>query len=359
MTLSTSTRIAPIVDVSTYYGPFGYESLWGADEESEWEEGCIVCDDYDFSKMSDRIVKEANTVFETEEPLKEYGVVSIKATKFGSPREYNFMTDWLDLDVEVDDTFWTKAKEAIFDPKNRAKIVEYAGRHWVSRDGFSSAMLNRICTLSRDHWKHEHYRTHMATDEEVEDALLADLEDAFKGLSSETSEDEFREFGAILALLWLIDYPCDFDQKNCDDVPLYGSWVTDEMVESIRFNSSLSDFCTVLTKEDVKKRFGEHMIDFDERRKMLAQEINQYKLVAPDRSRAERLCEIYMGKVERVFKELENRQLDIMKNGVTCGEPNERDKWVNDMLDAFREDAEEEMYSATDRAWREASQEAR
>lgn len=261
MTLNTSTRIAPIVDVSTYNGPFSYESLWRCDEDREREEGRIVCDDYDFEKMGERIVEEANRVFREHRPLEGYGVVSIKATKFGSPREYNFMTDWLDLSVDVDDSFWQLAKEAILKPGNRARIVEYAGEHWVSYDGFSSAMLNRICTLSRDTWKHKNYGTHMATDKEVEDALLADLEDAFEGLATETSEDEFREFGAILALLWLIEYPSDF--RRCDESPLYGSWVTDEMVESIRGNSSLSEFCTVLELGELKEKVGDALIDFD------------------------------------------------------------------------------------------------
>ena len=261
MTFRTSTHIAPIVDVSTYEGPFSYESLWGMDEESEREEGRFVCDDYDFAKVGERIVAEANKVFEANKPLKEYGVVFIRATKFGSPREYNFMTDWLDIDVGVDDSFWQLAKEAIFKPENRAKIVEYAGEHWVSYDGFSSAMLNRICTLSRDAWKHKNYGTHMATDKEVEDALLADLEDAFEGLATETSEDEFREFGAILALLWLIEYPSDF--TYCDESPFYGSWVTDEMVESLQGNSSLSEFCTILEPGELDGKVKDAMIDFD------------------------------------------------------------------------------------------------
>lgn len=274
MTLNTSTRIAPIVDVSTYEGPFSYDSLWQSDEESEREEGRFVCNDYDSSKMGDRIVEEANKVFAAEKPLSQYGVVSIKATGFGSPREYNFMSDWLDLEVEVDDSFWQLAKKAIFKPENRAKIVGYAGDHWVSYDGFSSAMLNRICTLSRDHWRHTHYGTHMATDKEVEDALLADLEDAFAALSTETSEDEFCEFGAILALLWLIEYPGDFER--CDESPIWGSWVTDEMVESIRGNSSLSDFCTVLERDELKEKVGDSLIAFDAFMKELERSYEKY-----------------------------------------------------------------------------------
>lgn len=254
-TFVTNTNIAPICDVSTYEGPFSYESLWQCDEEAEREEGRLVCDDYKSSEMGERIVKEANRVFERDKPLKDYGVVSIKATKFGSPREYNFMTDWLDLSVEVDDTFFTKAKQAILDPANRKAVVKYAGNNWVTRDGFYSQMLNRISTLSRDAWKASHYGTHMATDEDVEKALLADLDEVFDALENDTSEDMFREFGAILALLWLIEYPSDFDLS--DDSPVYGSWVTEEMVDHLRCNSSLSEFCTVMDLGEACGKFPE------------------------------------------------------------------------------------------------------
>ena len=254
-TFVTNTHIAPIVDVSTYDGPFSYENLWQDDEEAERDEGRVVCWDYDSKKMGERIVEEANKVFEAEKPLAEYGVVEIKATKFGSPREYNFMTDWLDLSVEVDGTFFAKAKKAILDPANRKAVVKYAGDNWVSRDGFSSSMLNRVSCLSRDAWKAKTYGTRMATDEDVEKALVADMDDAFGALENDTSEDAFREFGAILALLWLIEYPSDFDQS--DESPMYGSWMTDEMVEHLRGNSSISEFCTVMDLDEAKKKFPE------------------------------------------------------------------------------------------------------
>lgn len=252
---ATNTNIAPVCDVSTYDGPFSYESLWQGDEEAEHEEGRLVCNDYNSSAMGERIVKEANLVFEGHKPLKDYGVVSIKATKFGSPREYNFATDWLDLSVEVDETFFVKAKKAILDPANRKAVVKYAGNNWVSYDGFLSQMLNRISTLSRDAWKARHYGTHMATDEDVEKALIADLDEVFDALENDTSEDMFREFGAVLALLWPIEYPSDFDRSY--DSSVYGSWVTEEMVEHLRCNSSLSEFCTVMDMDEAKKKFPE------------------------------------------------------------------------------------------------------
>lgn len=343
MTLNTSTRIAPIVDVSTYEGPFSYDSLWDADEESDREEGRFVCDDYDSSKMGDRIVEEANKVFEAEKPLKKYGVVSIKATKFGSPREYNFMTDWLDLDVEVDDSFWQLAKEAIFDPKNRARIVEYAGDHWVSYDGFSSAMLNRICTLSRDHWRHTHYGTHMATDKEVEDALLADLEDAFEGLATETSEDEFREFGAILALLWLIEYPSDF--QRCDESPIWGSWVTDAMIESLRGNSSLSDFCTILERDELKEKVGDSLIAFDVFVKELERSYEKYvKSGVGEASQAR--AKAWLETVRKDVKEFEDRQ----QRRVELYAP-EWDK-VRDELAELREEWDAKLEAGWPGAWK-------
>lgn len=274
-TFATNTNIAPIVDVSTYEGPFSYESLWQCDEEAEREEGWLVCDDYKSFAVHERIVEEANRVFERDKPLKDYGVVSIKATGFGSPREYNFMTDWLDLSVEVDTTFFMKAKKAILDPANRKAVVKYAGDNWVSRDGFLSSMLNRISTLSRDAWKAKHYGTRMATDEDVEKALVADMDEAFGALERDESEDMYREFGAILALLWLIEYPSDFDQS--DDGPVYGSWVTDEMVEHLRCNSSLSEFCTVMDLDEAEKKFPEAKALLDDIAAARARLADQYR----------------------------------------------------------------------------------
>lgn len=274
-TFATNTNIAPVCDVGTYEGPFSYESLWQSDEEAEREEGRLVCDDYKHSAMGERIVKEANLVFEWHKPLADYGVVSIKATKFGSPREYNFMTDWLDLSVEVDGTFFAKAKKAILDPANRKAVVKYAGDHWVTRDGFVSRMLNRISDLTRDAWKARHYGTHMATDEEVEKALLADLDEVFDALENDTSEDMFREFGAVLALLWLIEYPSDFD--NSDDSPAYGSWVTEEMVEHLRGNSSISEFCTVMDLGEAYEKFPEAKALLDDIAAARARLADQYR----------------------------------------------------------------------------------
>lgn len=355
-TFVTNTHIAPIVDVSTYEGPFSYESLWQLDEESERDEGRVVCWDYDSGKMGERIVEEANRVFEAEKPLAEHGVVEIKATKFGSPREYNFMSDWLDLEVEVDAQFFTLARQAILKKANRKAIVEYAGNHWVSYDGFSSAMLNHICTLSRDTWKHKQYGTHMATDDEVEKALVADLCEAFEHLENGTGDDEFREFGAILALLWLIEYPGDFDRRLSESWS--GSWVADEMVEHLRGNSSISEFCTVLDKDEIRERFGAHMVDFDRRRREFKVDLGKYcSADFQDRARIEKICELFREKVEKVFNGLEEEQVRVIANHATSDRA--KDDTVNERLDDFREEAAQQMTAAAfTPLWAEASHEA-
>lgn len=333
-TFTTNTNIAPICNVSTYEGPFSYESLWQNDEEAEREEGRLVCDDYNKSAMGERIVKEANRVFGRDKPLKDYGVVSIKATKFGSPREYNFMTDWLDLEVEVDDTFFAKAKKAILDPANRKAVVKYAGDNWVSRDGFASSMLDRISTLSRDAWKAKHYGTRMATDEDVEKALVADMDDVFGALENDTSKDAFREFGAVLALLWLIEYPSDFDP---DVGSVYGSWVTDEMVEHLRGNSSLSEFCTVLDKDDLENRFGEHLFDSEDWIREFDKDGEKYLACEfADNVRTKKLWDEYRKLVLEALGNVDREQCDIIRRYATSDK--QRDDEINELLDGFRED---------------------
>ena len=355
-TFVTNTHIAPIVDVSTYEGPFSYEHLWQDDEAAERDEGRVVCWDYNSEKMGERIVEEANKVFKAEKPLAGYGVVEIRATKFGSPREYNFMSDWLDLSVKVDESFFGKARKAILDPENRKAIVEHCKDHWVSRDGFNSFMLNRVQNLSLNWWEHHHYGRHMSTDEEIEEAVMSDLQEVLVMLEEETSEDEFRDFGAVLALLWRFEYPGDFDRRLSESWS--GSWVTDQMEDSLRCNSSVSEFCTVLDKDEIRERFGAHMVDFDGRRKEFKADIGKYRSADFDnKARIEKVCELFERKAGKLFDELEDSQLDVIANHATGDKS--KDGNVNDLLDSFREEEVEAKLSpsALARIWGEASHE--
>ena len=356
-TFATNTNIAPIVDVSTYEGPFSYERLWQDDEEHEREEGRVVCQDYDSKKMGERLVKEANKVFVTEKPLAGYGVVDILATKFCSPREYNFMSDWLDIFVTVDESFFEKARKSILDQKNRKAIVEFCKHHWVSTDGFHSLMLNRVKDLSLNWWEHNHYGRHMSTDAEIEAAVMADLQEVLTILENAPNEDEYRDFGAILSLLWRFEYPGDFDRSMSETWS--GSWVTDRMEDNLRCNCSVSEFCTVLDKDEIRERFGAHMIDFDGCRKEFKGEIDKYcSSDFEDKAKIEKICELFVKKVEKVFDDHENRQLDVIAANAAADKSN--DWFVNDQLDSFREEAGAKLsFIAMARLWEEASHEVK
>ena len=343
-TFNTSTHVAPLLDVSTYDGPFSYDSLWGGEEEAEREEGRVVCDDYDHGKIGERIVHEANLIFDSDHPLDEYGVVSIKATKLGSPREYNFMTDWLELTVTVDDTFFDRAKKAILDQKNRETVVKHCKEHWVSHDGFRSSMLNRVSYLSLDHWRHDHYGSHLSTDAEIEAAVTADLTEAIEHLRDGTGDDDFREFGAVLGLLWRFEYPEDFAENG--EWP----WMTTEMHEHMRGNSSLGEFCTVLDNEEIKKRFGEHMCKFDEWRtdakrdkdKFLAQEFK-------DPAHARAVAEKFYDSFAKYIDGKADDELDVIRDNVSKG-----DDAVNGLLDEFKDEWEASVQADMTKMWREA-----
>ena len=331
----TNTHIAPIVDVAMYEGPFSYDSLWSGDEDAEETEGGVVCWDYELKKLGERIVKEVNSIFADEKPLAKYGVAEIKATEFKSPREYNFMTDWLNLHVYVDKQFFTLAKQAILKKENRSTIVEHCREFWVSKDGFGSLMLDRVQKLSLDRWKHKTYGLHMATDQEIENALTADLCDVFDKLENEQDEDMYRDFGAVLALLWRIEYPGDFDQKVSESWS--GSWVTDRVVDNLRCNSSLSEFCTVLDKDDLKTRFGEHMFDSETWLREFDKDGEKYLACEfADSDRTKKLWEEYRKLVLVAMGNVDREQRDIIRRYATSDK--QRDAEINELLDGFREE---------------------
>ena len=195
-----------------------------------------------------------------------------------------------------------------------------------------------------------------STDEEVEAAVLADLQEVLTFLETETSEDEYRDFGAILALLWRFEYPGDFDRSLSESWS--GSWVTGLMEENLHDNGSISEFCTVLDKDEIRERFGAHMVDFDGRRKAFKTDLDKYRSMDfENKARIEKVCELYGRKMGKIFDELENSQLDVIANHATGDKS--KDWIVNDRLDTFREEEVEAKLASSvlARLWGEASHE--
>lgn len=242
MTYSTSTLIAPIISVGTYWGWFEYERLWSGQEMAEREEGRFVCNDYSHRKLGEAIVETANEVFASERPFENLGVISIKATGFGSPLEYNFCDDWLDLDFEVEDDFFDRAEARIFAPKNRKTVREYIEEHWCSRDGFHSYMP---CTTGNGHWGEPGGR--------YEDADVEELHTVFKALRGEIEIPEYEEerwFGGVIALLYAIALG---DGELADD-EFYDS-LTGRLLERFEESHFLGDFCTILDLDEAEERY--------------------------------------------------------------------------------------------------------
>lgn len=249
-TFETTTNIVRLVNVGTYWGPFEYESFWQSDKDYEHEQGNFVCDDYDFGKFKKAIVEEVNKVLEETNLFKEYGVVSIKATNMGSPKEYNFGDEWLDLEVTVEDDFLDRAEKSIFDPKYSDLLDEFAKQEWHPHDGFVSYMTA---------WNLE--GMHKVFDNIRKNAI---------------GWNDLRDFGSVLALLKEIEIKEGrmVREADCDEGSL--SW---EIVKNFQENHTLGEFCTVLYRDDAKKLYpGVALMDaFDDAETQLDEGLEKYR----------------------------------------------------------------------------------
>jgi len=271
-TFRTSSLVAPVINPGTYWGYFGYDSLWCEEAAEIRENGGFVCDDYSHETFGKMMCMEATKAFAHERVLQDVGVVSIRAFKFDSPREYNFGDDWLELEFEVEDDFLDKAEKLIFLPKYRDLCTDRMQKTWCSRDGFISDMPEP-CRRSNDIRRFEAGRYY-------ECPHFDGLREVFAALRDETCDDELHYFGGIVELLWVIRSAAG------------ESWtdVTDRLLENIRGNHSISEFCTVLEEDDVEETYPQamNMISGAEAGKAdLERQLDKYmKFNVPEESKA-------------------------------------------------------------------------
>lgn len=106
-------------------------------------------------EMNNKIMKETDFDFEgykkefipyiqkqadvAKEKLKDIGVIEIKVLSIESPREYNFYTDWCELEVKVEDGWENKAAEKLKGISESPISKDLMGS-WKSRSGFISFM---------------------------------------------------------------------------------------------------------------------------------------------------------------------------------------------------------------------------
>ena len=281
-TFETTTNIVLVMNPGTYWGPFEYDRLWRPYEEDERENGNIVCNDYSFAKFKEAMVREANEVLKDSGYLKEYGVASVKVTNMGSPKYYNFGDDWFDLEFNVEDDFYDRAEKAIFDPKYRDLLDDFARSEWRSRDGFISSMPAEC---------------------------LEDMHDVFEMLrNDDCGRDDMRAFGSVIALLREIEKregrmvrEDDYDEGS----------LTWQLEGRILENHELSEFCTVMSLDEAKGRFGclsRIFDDINEQRKSIEEQTAKYRASLVSDIAKSRANEIR----DRILEELKQFEKDAV-----------------------------------------------
>ena len=277
----------------------------------------IVCDDTDFSTIGEALVIAANEMFKEVKPFKDLGIKSIKATEFCMPRYYNYEKDWLGLKFKVEDCFFTKAEEIIFDPKNRETVKSYIENYWCSRDGNISRMP---CRVSNGKWGQP--------GERYEDANPEELHDIFKYFRGEITLSETNEylwFGGIIALLYEINLTSDNSKV-----------LTSELQDIFETKYSVRDFCTVLdigTAEILYPKVGELMELVDNAKKDIKEDLEKYlEYDVPEDSKKRTKQEVdnrlkYFSKFRKdIYAAIENNHPN--KAGVDSYLSDLKDEWV-------------------------------
>lgn len=135
MILKTTTNEFCFINVSFYetiadprhFFEQDYEEMPEYEEESDFD-----FDSY-YNKFIPFVQEWAN---EVSERLYGYGVNSIKVTSVGYPKEYNYGTDWMNVEVEFCDEWRQKMLSNISKIVNDDKCKKYAETNYRSVSGY-------------------------------------------------------------------------------------------------------------------------------------------------------------------------------------------------------------------------------
>ena len=301
ISFESSTNIVPLLNPGTYWGPLNIDSCFNDYIDAEREEGYLVRESIDFKAYGEAIRQAANRVFNQEKPLEEYGVKSIKATKFDSPREYNFADDWLNLTFKVEDTFIDDMEAMFFAPENLPKVANYIEENWKTRDGFWSYMPESVEDFRE---AIQQFRMHHTEDDRL--------------------PDECQVAGGIVAMLF---YLTTSDDEEATDL-------TACLTEEVKSVTSLTDFYPEMTVEKAKKlfkNFHDYRRDMEDLQKTAA----KYIEVMKDQPDSIQRCNNWLRKIKSELDHYWWRQENaIMEEVDLMGNFNE-EAWgrVSDQID--------------------------
>lgn len=143
-TLKLSTGLIPFLDVSTYHGCCDPDHVIHLDHELKdslvekyWQ--LFEGDKYENMLLENARLVMENNVLEWLKSLK-LGVTDLKVTEFWSPREYNFNTDQVYFDLELDHQINGNNPIAKYIRRNANNpyFVEFLKENYSSYDGFMS-----------------------------------------------------------------------------------------------------------------------------------------------------------------------------------------------------------------------------
>ena len=314
MLISTRTQVWPICHVGSYDGDvldpdyvLGVEDeQWNYDNDpNPGEEGTrIVSWEFDTDAWDKAVVEAAQWAFDNNEPLKDRGVKRVVVKKYWHPREYNFVTDDLYVDVEVDDVneFVRNAKDVVLAEENRAKVEKYVLANWHSRDGFFSHMSETYDELADD------FDTFLSEDDEDTHFHCWDVE---------------LFLGEVLTLLSLIDGELDPIDPDCGGIEETG--ITEDIRERLSGNHCASEFYLVYNVYEEAKKHGLKLPDFEAEKKRIQRDVDEYcNSFGEDSEQAKKMIEWHKNAVKRIDA-LENDLLDTFDCAMDAAKITDKD----------------------------------
>lgn len=149
----TSTDLLPILCPDLYESAISPSTVFDWEQEQLAEELPETINPYemaiDLNKYCCRLTEYANEVIEAEilPALKKYGVIDIKAADFHHPSYYRLgsgRADIIDLNILVEDEFFTKMAPELERMSKDAEAQRYCKDHWQDRSGFWSWMPGTV-----------------------------------------------------------------------------------------------------------------------------------------------------------------------------------------------------------------------
>ena len=161
--ISTNTGILELVDVGMYQGFCSpdwliSDDILQTDYDEDEEVGISVeqyWDEFQFDKYKDWVFKKASEYIEDvvlpEAKNTPFGIINITPKSIWSPREYNYDTDRLMFDLEVEDDIEDKIVHYLtWECTDLDSFKEYLRINFTSVSGFVSFIPNNITTFLQD-----------------------------------------------------------------------------------------------------------------------------------------------------------------------------------------------------------------